>query len=91
VTRAEYKRTTAAQLAGRQGIVNRELANGWTSIKRGTPVVIRGKKRRIKGGSGLVVETVRCECCGVKVFMTAVAPEYVDLLDDDSSSSASTR
>lgn len=78
MTRRQYQKFTSAQLAGRQAVTTRELRNSLAVLAQGSVVTIHGKVRR-HGTSGLSIESAACEHCHVRVIMTAVEPEDVDL------------
>ena len=57
-------------------VVRRELRNGWGLVPVGTVVTVTYKR------SGLNVEAERCDCCGVRMFVSKVHHSSLALLPE---------
>lgn len=74
MNRQDYNRLTSDQFKGRKARTTRVIKNGVGSIPAGTVVTIARKF------SGFEIETPRCSCCGVSLFVTRVEPDALDLI-----------
>lgn len=70
-----YRRTKLDDMKGKSVRALRELRNGSYSIPAGTVLEIDDKR----GGFSLI--TPRCSSCGIRVFITRVQPEAVELAE----------
>lgn len=74
MTLAEYRRRTVAQWRGVKLRTKRELSNGNMVIPRGTVVEVDGKC------GGFSLRTERCPCCGVRIRISRVPPNDVEVV-----------
>jgi hypothetical protein len=74
VSRKEYERKSEDYWKRVTVRTNRVLRNGWMEIPAGTLCRITDKR------GGFKLETEPCKCCGVRVYISKVLPEDVDVV-----------
>ena len=74
MTNREYDTLTLAQMQTRDYVTLDRLRNGYVTIPKGTKVRITGKR------SGLTIQTLPCDCCGMQVSVARVPPHRVEAL-----------
>ena len=77
-----YRKMLNKQFIGLKVRTLKELRNGLCTIAAGTVCTITQKR------GGFSLETERCPCCGVKVDISRVPPEDVDLIAETNKSEA---
>jgi hypothetical protein len=73
VSRKTYERISEVDWKKCLVKTNTVLRNGHEEIPAGTICRVTGKR------GGLRLETEPCKCCGIKVFITKVPPEAVEV------------
>ncbi|MBA7658439.1 hypothetical protein ES703_66390 [subsurface metagenome] len=76
--RKTYERTTERLFKGRRVMSLRRLTNGWCSMPMFTIYTIEGKQ----GGFTLISD--ECPTCGIRMSVSRVPPQDVDLIDQAS-------
>ena len=76
ISQKEYERKPARFWAGKKVKSLCMIKNGWAELPAGTVFKIRGKMK----GFDLVSDP--CKTCGLKVSISRVGPEELELMDD---------
>jgi hypothetical protein len=74
MTWTEYQRKTNRELAGRKVRALRVLTTGVVNIPAGQILTIKEKR------GGLTLQSSRCKCCGVSLYLRKVEPQAVELI-----------